>query len=60
MHGTPHPTTGSANSEWWPERLNLSILRKHAPASNPMGEDFDYAEAFGSSTWPRSRATSPP
>jgi catalase-peroxidase len=31
---------------WWPERLDLSPLRQHAPQSNPYGEDFDYAEAF--------------
>ncbi len=48
VHGIPHPTSGSGNREWWPEQLNLAILRKHAPASNPMGEDFDYAEAFQS------------
>ncbi len=48
MHGIPHPTSGSGNREWWPDQLNLAILRKHAPASNPMGEDFDYAEAFRS------------
>ncbi len=48
MHGIPHPTTGSGNREWWPDQLNLAILRKHAPAANPMGEDFAYAEAFSS------------
>ncbi|MFK7956842.1 MAG: catalase/peroxidase HPI [Lysobacterales bacterium] len=35
-----------ANEFWWPERLNLSPLRQHDPASNPMGTDFDYAGAF--------------
>src|SRR5580658_7224593 len=43
-----HPTTGDANSEWWPNRLNLKILAKNPAVSNPMGEDFDYAEAFNS------------
>jgi catalase-peroxidase len=32
---------------WWPEQLNLSPLRQHAAESNPMGAEFDYAEAFG-------------
>lgn len=31
---------------WWPEQLDLTPLRDHAPASNPYGDDFDYAEAF--------------
>ena len=44
--GQRHPTQGDANSEWWPERLNLKILAKNQPASNPLGADFDYAEAF--------------
>jgi catalase-peroxidase len=42
----PHPTAGSANQEWWPKRLILSILRKHPAVANPMGEEFDYAAAF--------------
>ncbi|MCW2748120.1 MAG: Catalase-peroxidase [Nocardioidaceae bacterium] len=41
-----HPTEGSANHEWWPNQLNLKILRKHPVVANPMGEEFDYAEAF--------------
>jgi catalase-peroxidase len=43
-----HPTEGGSNQEWWPNQLNLKILRKHTAASNPMGEDFDYAAAFNS------------
>jgi len=43
-----HPTAGDANSEWWPNRLNLKILAKNPVESNPMGGDFDYAEAFSS------------
>ncbi len=35
-----------ANRDWWPNQLNLGILHQHAPASNPLGDDFDYAEAF--------------
>ncbi|MBC7633381.1 catalase/peroxidase HPI [Aeromicrobium sp.] len=41
-----HPTEGSGNQEWWPNQLNLKILRKHPAVANPMGEEFDYAEAF--------------
>jgi catalase-peroxidase len=38
--------TGMSNQDWWPERLDLSPLRQHAPATNPLGSDFDYAEEF--------------
>jgi catalase-peroxidase len=41
-----HPTEGAGNRVWWPNRLNLAILRKHPAVSNPMGEEFDYAEEF--------------
>ncbi len=42
-----HTNTGvRSNRDWWPNQLNLSILHQHAPASNPMGEGFDYAEEF--------------
>ena len=34
------------NKSWWPDRLDLSGLRQHAAASNPMGPNYDYAEAF--------------
>jgi catalase-peroxidase len=44
--GRVHPTQGDANSEWWPKRLNLKILAKNPAVANPLGEDFDYAEAF--------------
>ena len=44
--GRVHPTEGSANQEWWPNQLNLKILRKHTAVGNPMDEDFDYTEAF--------------
>ncbi|MGW0573952.1 catalase/peroxidase HPI [Streptomyces tauricus] len=42
----PHPTQGGGNRQWWPERLNLKILAKNPAVSNPLGEEFDYAEAF--------------
>jgi catalase-peroxidase len=41
-----HPTEGGGNVDWWPNQLNLRILRTHTAASNPMDADFDYAEAF--------------
>ncbi|PKO06308.1 MAG: catalase/peroxidase HPI [Chloroflexi bacterium HGW-Chloroflexi-3] len=37
---------GVSNRDWWPNQLNLNILHQHAPASNPLGPDFDYAEEF--------------
>ncbi|GAA3881504.1 catalase/peroxidase HPI [Streptomyces sedi] len=46
-HGrAPHPTQGGGNRQWWPNRLNLKILAKNPAVSNPLDEDFDYAEAF--------------
>ena len=48
LPGRVHPTAGDANMQWWPNRLNLKILAKNPAVSNPMGEDFDYAEAFRS------------
>ncbi|MGW5443977.1 catalase/peroxidase HPI [Streptomyces asiaticus] len=46
-HGrAPHPTQGGGNRQWWPDRLNLKILAKNPPVANPLGEEFDYAEAF--------------
>ncbi|GGL61818.1 catalase-peroxidase [Streptomyces fumigatiscleroticus] len=42
----PHPTQGGGNRQWWPERLNLRILAKNPPVTNPLGEEFDYAKAF--------------
>lgn len=39
---------GTRNRDWWPNQLKLSILRQHAPQSNPLGEAFNYAEAFKS------------
>ena len=43
-----HPTEGASNRDWWPNQLNLKILRKHTTVSDPMGEDFDYATEFNS------------
>jgi catalase-peroxidase len=41
-----HPTEGGSNPDWWPNQLNLKILRKHPAVANPMGGDFDYAAEF--------------
>ena len=38
--------SGRSNRDWWPNSLNLTILRQHSKLSDPMGEDFDYAEEF--------------
>ena len=43
-----HPTEGGGNQDWWPNQLNLKILRKHPAVANPMGEEFDYAAEFTS------------
>jgi catalase-peroxidase len=37
---------GTTNQDWWPNQLNLDILHQHSSKSNPMGEDFNYAEEF--------------
>lgn len=39
---------GTQNRDWWPNELKLNILRQNDPKNNPMGADFDYAEAFNS------------
>ncbi|MEV0635103.1 catalase/peroxidase HPI [Streptomyces sp. NPDC050619] len=41
-----HPTQGGGNRQWWPERLNVKILANNPVVANPLGEEFDYAEAF--------------
>ncbi|MBL7946092.1 MAG: catalase/peroxidase HPI [Flavobacteriales bacterium] len=49
IHGAmrnPVAGRGTRNRDWWPNALNLAILHQHAPASNPLGEEFNYAEAF--------------
>lgn len=45
----PHDThagSGTANRDWWPNKLNIDILRQHSSKSDPMGEDFNYVEEF--------------
>ncbi|MHB1361416.1 MAG: catalase/peroxidase HPI [Thermoleophilia bacterium] len=46
MHRTA--AAGTSIREWWPNQLNLDILRQHSSKSNPMGDDFNYAEEFKS------------
>ena len=46
MMGNSIPRGIVANQHWWPNQLNLKILQQNSPQSNPMGEDFNYAEAF--------------
>ena len=46
MHGARTNHTTPANNHWWPNQLNLAILHQHTPASNPLGEGFNYAQAF--------------
>ena len=43
---------GTRNQDWWPNQLNLSILRQHSGLSNPLEADFDYAAAFESLDYP--------
>ena len=40
--------SGTSNADWWPNQLRLDILHQHSLKSNPMGQDFDYAEEFKS------------
>ncbi|KQR99482.1 hydroperoxidase [Williamsia sp. Leaf354] len=47
VHGNAAPVEGgNTNRGWWPNALNLGILQKNPAVANPLGEDFDYAEAF--------------
>ncbi|HEY7722733.1 MAG TPA: catalase/peroxidase HPI [Pedococcus sp.] len=46
---SPEPKTDRrphSNRDWWPNQLNLQVLHQHSPYANPLGEGFDYAEAF--------------
>ena len=47
MHN-PHAGGGTTIQDWWPNRLRLEILHQHSTKSNPMSEDFNYAEEFKS------------
>ncbi len=43
-----HVVGGKANRDWWPNQLNLDILRQHSSKADPMGKDFNYAKEFKS------------
>ncbi|MET9610167.1 catalase/peroxidase HPI [Streptomyces sp. NPDC006512] len=45
---TPEATRPRTNRDWWPNQLDLQVLHQHSPQSNPMDEDFDYAQEFSS------------
>jgi len=45
---TPKATRPRSNQDWWPNQLALDVLHQHPNVSNPLGEDFDYAEEFKS------------
>jgi catalase-peroxidase len=45
---TPKKVRPRTNKDWWPNQIDLSILHRHSPLSDPMGEGFNYAEAFKS------------
>lgn len=45
IHGTTSVGMRS-NRDWWPDQLNLRILRQNSPLSDPMGKTFNYAEEF--------------
>ncbi len=47
--GTPpkHPTgRGTTNRDWWPNQLDLTVLRQNSLKSNPLGESFNYSDEF--------------
>ena len=39
---------GTSNKDWWPNQLNLKVLHQHSSKSNPMDDDFNYADEFNS------------
>ncbi|HTZ87236.1 MAG TPA: catalase/peroxidase HPI [Solirubrobacteraceae bacterium] len=43
---TPKGHRPRSNQDWWPDQLDLSVLHRHSPLSDPMGADFDYAKEF--------------
>jgi catalase-peroxidase len=43
---TPAPHRPMSNQDWWPNQLNLQVLRQHSASCNPLGGDFNYAEEF--------------
>ena len=58
MHGGQTSATSDkrTNQDWWPKALNIGILHQHDVKSNPMGVDFDYAQAFKELDYPGLKA----
>lgn len=55
IHGTPRVSVsgrGNRIRDWWPDHLNLGLLHQHNPKGNPLGPDFNYAEAFKKLDYP--------
>ncbi len=48
FHHSPVASSGTSNSDWWPNQLNLKVLHQRSSKSDPMGEEFNYAEEFKS------------
>ena len=50
FHGSQESKTGrgTSNTDWWPNQLKLNLLHQHSSKSNPLDENFNYAEAFNS------------
>ncbi len=48
MHSGHQAVGSTANQHWWPDQLNLRVLRQNHPLADPMGDDFDYAAEFNS------------
>lgn len=46
FHHVAGASTGTTNQDWWPNQLRVDLLNQHSPRSNPLGEQFDYAEEF--------------
>lgn len=44
----PTASKGTSNQDWWPNQLKLNVLRQHSSLSNPMGQSFNYVDAFKS------------
>ena len=46
LTGAVTPSAHTGNRQWWPNQIDLGLLHQHHPASNPLGEAFDYPGAF--------------
>ena len=44
--GAVTPSAHTGNRQWWPNQIDLGLLHQHHPASNPLGDAFDYPAAF--------------